>query len=83
MVGVPQIPYAAIGLGLALFVGVWAFVVAEAEEDKAVILIAAAIAFGLRFVFPSRTGRLVSLVACMIYGIGCLVYLRLNGVGIR
>lgn len=80
---IPQIPYSAIGLGIALLAGVWAFFIAETGRDKAIILVCAAVAFGLRFVLPSRTGHIVSLVACMVYGIGCLIYLRLNGVGVR
>jgi len=83
MISVPQIPYAGIGLGVALLAGVWAFLVAETGKDKAIILAAAAVAFGLRFLLPSRTGGVVSFVACMVYGIGCLIYLRVNGVGIR
>jgi hypothetical protein len=83
MFPVPQIPYAGIGLGVALFAGIWAFIVAESVKERAVILIAGAASFGLRFIVPSRTGRLVSLVLCMVYGAGCLIFLRLNGVGVR
>jgi len=80
---IPQIPYSAIGLGIALLAGVWAFFVAETVRDKAIILAAAAVSFGLRFLIPSRSGHVVSFVALMVYGIGCLIYLRLNGIGVR
>jgi hypothetical protein len=33
--------------------------------------------------FPSRIGRLISLVGWMLYGVGCIIYLRLNGIGVR
>lgn len=83
MFPVPQIPYDAIGLGVALLAGIWAFIVAETARERAVILIAGAVSFGLRFIVPSRSGRLVSLVLGLLYGIGCLIFLRLNGVGVR
>jgi hypothetical protein len=83
MIGVPQIPYAAIGLGIALLLGIWSFFIAETDKEKAIILIAPAVAFAIRVIFPSRAGRLVSLIGLMLYGIGCVIFLRLNGMKVR
>jgi glycerol-3-phosphate dehydrogenase len=83
MIAVPQIPYAGIGLGVALLLGVWAFLVAETVKERAIIAIAPVLAFAVRVVIPTRAGRVISLVGLMVYGIGCIIYLRLNGMGIR
>jgi hypothetical protein len=83
MVPVPQIPYAAIGIGVALLFGLWSFLVAETARERAVILIAPMAALAVPYIAPSRAGRVVSLVLWMAYGIGCIIYLRLNGVGVR
>ena len=81
---VPQIPYTAIGIGIAVIFGVWAFIVAETVKEQ-----------GHhrrdprprlpdpRPVFPSRPAGSISLVGWMLYGIGCIIYLRLNGMEIR
>jgi hypothetical protein len=83
MVPVPQIPYAAIGIGVAILFGVWAFLVAETARERAVILVAALLAFAVPSLVPSRAGRAVSIVVWMAYGIGCIIYLRLHGLEIR
>jgi hypothetical protein len=83
MVAVPQIPYAGIGLGVALLLGIWAFLIAETVRERTVIAIAPIFAFAVRFIIPTRAGRVISLVGLMVYGIGCIIYLRLNGMGIR
>jgi hypothetical protein len=83
MVPVPQIPYAAIGMGVAVLLGVWAFIVAETDRDRVVIVGIPVVLFLLRLIFHSAAGRLVSLVGWMLYGIGCIIYLRLNGIAVR
>jgi hypothetical protein len=83
MFPVPQIPYAGIGLGVALLLGIWAFLIAETVRERAVIAIAPVLAFAVRIVIPTRAGRVISLAGLMVYGIGCIIYLRLNGLGIR
>lgn len=80
---VPQIPYAAIGMGVAILLGVWAFIVAETERARAVIVGIPVVVFLVRLIFPSAAGRLVSLIGWMFYGLGCIIYLRLNGIGVR
>ena len=80
---VPQIPYTAIGMGVAILLGVWAFVVAETGKERAVIVGIPVVVFLIRLIFPSPAGRLISLVGWMVYGIGCIIYLRYNGIAIR
>jgi len=80
---VPQIPYTAIGMGVAILLGVWTFVVAETAKERAVIAGIPVVVFLIRLIFPSPAGRLISLVGWMVYGIGCIIYLRYNGIAIR
>ena len=78
-----QIPYNEIGIGIAVLLGVWAFLVAETVKERAVIAGIPVIVFLIRVVFPSPAGILISLFGWILYGLGCLVYLRYKGVGIR
>jgi len=80
---VPQIPYAAIGIGIAVLLGVWAFVIAETVRARAVIVAVPVLVFLVPVLFRSRAGHLISLIGFMIYGLGCLIYLRWAGVGVR
>jgi hypothetical protein len=80
---VPQIPYTAIGIGVAVIFGVWAFIVAETLKERGLIAGIPALVFLIPVLFPSRIGRLISLVGWMLYGVGCIIYLRLNGIGVR
>jgi len=80
---IPQIPYAAIGIGIAVLFGIWAFVVAETARERTVIAGAAILVFLAGVILRSRTGRLVGLVGWIVYGIGCIIYLRLKGLEIR
>ena len=80
---VPQIPYAGIGIGIAVIFGVWAFFVAETLKERAIIAGIPVIIFLIRILFPSLAGELISLIGWMLYGIGCIIYLRYNGMVIR
>ena len=78
-----QIPYTEIGIGIAVILGAWAFIVAEDERARAVIVGLPVLIFLLRLIFPSPAGRLASLIGWMLYGIGCIIFLRLNGLSVR
>jgi hypothetical protein len=80
---VPQIPYAAIGIGVAVIFGVWAFMVAETAKERAIIAGIPAVIFLIRILLASLAGELISLIGWVLYGIGCIVYLRYNGMVIR
>jgi len=83
MVPVPQIPYTEIGMGIAILLGIWAFIVAETDRDRAVIVAIPIVLFLIRFIFPSPAGRLISLLGFMLYGLGCIIFLRYNGIAVR
>ena len=80
---VPQLPYAAIGIGIAVLLGVGAFVVAETVRQRVVIAGFAILILFLGALLRSPAGQVVSLIAWVVYGIGCLIFLRLNGLGVR
>lgn len=78
-----QIPYTEIGIGVALILGAWAFIVAETERARAVIAVLPVLIFLIRIVFPSPAGRLASFLGWMLYGLGCIIFLRLQGISVR
>ena len=83
MMPIPQIPYTEIGMGIAILLGVWAFFVAETDREKAVIAGIPVLVFLVRLIFPSPAGRLISLIGWMLYGLGCIIFLRYNGIAVR
>jgi Ca2+/Na+ antiporter len=80
---VPQIPYSAIGIGIAVIFGIWAFIVAETAKARAVIAGIAILVFFVGAILRSRAGQVISLIGWVLYGIGCIIYLRFNGMEIR
>jgi hypothetical protein len=80
---VPQIPYSAIGIGIAVIFGIWAFIVAETAKERAVIAGIAILIFLVGAIFRSHIGQLIALIGWVLYGIGCIIYLRFNGMEIR
>jgi len=80
---VPQIPYESIGIGIAVLTGIWAFLVAETIKQRAVIAGFAVLIFLCGAMLRSPLSKVVSLVGWVVYGIGCIVFLRFNGVGVR
>jgi hypothetical protein len=80
---VPQIPYSSIGIGIAVIFGVWAFIVAETVKERAIIAGIPVIVFLIPVIIPSPVGRLISMIGWMMYGLGCIIYLRYNGMEIR
>jgi hypothetical protein len=81
--GAVFIPYAAIGIGIAVILGIWAFF--EAESDRGRIFIAAVmiVLFLLPVLRRSGVGRLAQLVGVVVFGLGCYLFLRSRGAGIR
>ena len=80
---VPQIPYTEIGIGIAIILGVWAFLVAEDDRERALLAGIPVVVFLIRLIFPSPAGRLISLLRWMLYGLGCIIYLRYRGIAVR
>jgi hypothetical protein len=80
---VPQIPYSAIGIGISIIFGVWSFFVAETLKERAFIAGIPVVIFLIRILFPSPAGQLISLIGWILYGLGCIIYLRYNGMVVR
>jgi len=80
---IPQIPYSAIGIGIAVIFGVWAFVVAETVKERAVIAGIGILVFLAGAIFRSPAGQFVALIGWVLYGVGCIIFLRFNGMEIR
>ncbi len=78
-----QIPYSAIGIGIAIIFGVWAFIVAETVKERAVIAGLAVLVFLIGAILRTRTGQLIALIGWVVYGVGCIIFLRLNGMEVR
>lgn len=78
-----QIPYADIGLGVAVILGIWAFLVAETIGARVVVAAIPIVLFLVRVIFPSRAGLVITLVGFMLYGIGCVIYIRYQGFSVR
>jgi len=76
---VPQIPYSAIGIGIAVIFGIWAFIVAETVKERVVIAGIAILIFLVGRIFRSPAGQLIALIGWVLYGVGCIIYLRFNG----
>jgi len=77
------IPYGAIGIGIAVIFGVWAFVIAETVRARAILAGIPVLIFVIGGLLPSRAGQLITLFGWVLYGVGCIIYLRLNGMEIR
>jgi hypothetical protein len=75
---VPQIPYAAIGEGIALILIVFAFI---ESDSKGRIFLAAAyfVSFLLPSIFPSRIFFLIGSLARLFMGAGSFIYLKYQG----
>jgi hypothetical protein len=81
--GAVFIPYTAIGIGIAVILGIWAFF--EAESDRGRIFIAAVmiVLFLLPVLRRSGVGRLIQLIGVVVFGLGCYLFLRSRRAGIR
>jgi hypothetical protein len=77
------IPYGAIGIGIAVIFGVWTFIIAETVRARAILGGIPVLIFVIGGLLPSRAGQLITLFGWVLYGVGCIIYLRLNGMEIR
>jgi hypothetical protein len=77
------IPYQAIGIGLGFLLGIWAFI--EADSTKGRIFVAATMAaiFFLPVVWRSAAAGLISFICWMVFALGCYIFLKYRGVGVR
>jgi hypothetical protein len=77
------IPYTAIGIGIAVILGIWAFFEAESDRGRLVIAAVMIILFLLPVLRLSGVGRFVQLIGAVVFGLGCYLFLRSRGTGIR
>ena len=77
------IPYSAVGIGIAVLFGIWSFIIAETAKARAVIAGVPIVIFLVRSILPPRAGELAFLIGWVVYGLGCIIFLRLNGLDIR
>ncbi|MBE3110176.1 MAG: hypothetical protein IMZ46_06620 [Acidobacteria bacterium] len=80
---IPQIPYTGIGIGIAVIFGIWSFFVAETVKERAVIAGIPIVVFLIPIFFRSPAGWLISTIGWVVYGLGCIIFLRYKGMPIR
>lgn len=77
------IPYETIGIGLGFLFGIWAFIVADSIKGRIFIAVAMAFIYFLPVLWRRPPSHLVSFIGWIIFGLGCVIFLKLRGVGIR
>ncbi len=77
------VPYAAIGICVALVFGIWALIEAESNRGRIFVVVCLIIFLLLPVFWRTGAGRLAQLVGGMIFGIGCYIFIRWRGYGIR
>lgn len=78
-----MIPYQLIGTVVCVFLGIWAFIIAESEGGRVFIVAAVLVLFLLPRVTHSPTLGFLSSIGKILFGIGCYLYLKWRGVSIR
>jgi hypothetical protein len=77
------IPYAAIGIGIGFILGILAIVEAETTNGRLFIIAIMAAIFLLPVVWRTGTASLISFICWIVFGIGCYIFLKLRGAGVR
>ncbi|MGA2361161.1 MAG: hypothetical protein ABSG73_01755 [Candidatus Aminicenantales bacterium] len=77
------INYGAIGVGIGLLLGVWAFIEAESVGGRIFIAATMACLFFLPVVWRRSTASFVSYLGWPVFGIGCFIFIKLRGVNLR
>jgi len=75
---VPQIPYAAIGEGIAIILIVYAFIESD-TKGRIFLAVSYLLTFLLPSIFPSRILSVIGSLARLIIGAGCFIYLKYQG----
>lgn len=78
-----MIPYQLIGTVVCVFLGIWAFIIAESEGGRVFIVAAVLVLFLLPRVIHSPSLNWIAFLGKFLFGIGCYLYLRWRGVSIR
>ena len=77
------IPYQAIGIGLGFLLGIWAFIEADTAGGRIFIASTMIVIFLLPVVWRSKAASLISFILWMVFAVGCYIFLKLRGVGMR
>lgn len=78
-----MIPYGAIGIGVGIILGVLAFVEAGSVGGRVLIAALMVAIFLLPVVWRGSGGQIARLIAWVVFGIGCFVFIKLRGVPVR
>jgi hypothetical protein len=77
------IPYQAIGIGLGFLLGIWAFIEADSTKGRVFLATAMAAIFFLPVLWRSAAASLISFICWIVFGLGCYIFLKYRGVGVR
>jgi len=78
-----QLPYGAIGIGIGIILGVWAFLRAETAGGRVLVAGLAIAIFFLPVIWRGPAGPIARLIGQMLFGIGCYIFIKLRGVPLR
>jgi hypothetical protein len=77
------IPYHLIGIGIGFLLGIWALIMAETVKGRTFILATMLLLFVLPVVWRHPASGIVSLIGWVVFGIGCFIFIKWQGLGIR
>lgn len=77
------INYGAIGVGIGLLLGIWAFIEAESIKGRVFIVTTMICLFFLPVLWRRSAAFIASYIGWAVFGIGCYIFIKLRGVGIR
>jgi hypothetical protein len=77
------IPYHLIGIGIGFLLGIWAFIMVETVKGRAFILGAMLVIFFLPVVWRHPASGMISFIGWVMFGIGCFIFIKWQGVGVR
>jgi hypothetical protein len=75
--------YAAICVGIGLLLGIWALIEAESVKGRVFIVTTMICLFFLPVLWRRSAAFIVSYTGWAVFGIGCYLFIKLRGVGIR
>ena len=78
-----MIPYAAIGVGIGVILGIWALVQAKTAGGRILIAALMIAVFFLPAVWRGPAGRLAQFIGWILFGIGCYLFIKLRDLPIR
>ena len=77
------INYGAICVGIGLLLGIWAFIKAESVKGRVFIVTTMICLFFMPVLWRCSAAFIASYIGWAVFGIGCYMFIKLRGVGIR